>query len=203
MAKIEDGLLGSISGKLGPLVVVKRGERSYVRAAPTYSKDSWSERQIQNRQRFKAVNAFCRQHQQQVIIPIWNQLPGNSSGYHQFLKANIAAFDSQGELEDPSMLHFSEGPLPLPFKLRASIQQDQLELSWLNDSKLTTTRHSDELWYMTSSSENINGPFKSDLTRGMEGGMLSLSGTEACTGLYLFFASSDRKAFSPDRFLSI
>ncbi len=203
MAKVKGGLLESVSGKLGPLVVVTRGESTYVRAAPKYTKDSWSERQVQNRHRFRQANAFCRQYQQQVIVPIWNQLPGSSSGYHQFLKANMPAFNSQGELEDQSMLHFSEGPLPVPYQLRGQVQADQLELSWQNDSALTGARLADELWYMTVAPEAIQGPFESGLTRGLEGGLLSLPEPEQYTGFYVFFASSDRKAFSPDRFLAI
>jgi len=203
MAKVKGGLLESVSGKLGPLVVVNRGERTYVRTAPQYTKDSWSERQVQNRHRFRQANAFCRQYQQQVIVPIWNQLPGSTSGYHQFLKANIPAFNSRGALEDQSMLHFSDGVLPLPYQLQLAAQGDQLALSWQNDSSMTGVRLEDELWYMTLSPEAIQGPFESGLKRGSKGGILNFSEQGESTGLFVFFASSDRKAFSPDRFLAI
>ncbi|WP_430972407.1 hypothetical protein [Sunxiuqinia rutila] len=207
MAKIRDGLLGSVSGKLGPLVVVKRGDTSYVRAAPQYSKDSWSDRQKQHRQRFKAVNTFCQQYKQQVIVPIWNRLSGNSSGYHMFLKANMPAFGHQGQLEDPSLLHFADGSLPLPFKLGVAVRpdgSDQLEVSWLNDEGIASIRLSDELWYITTSADGFQGPYESGLHRSAQGGLLTLpEESSSYDGIYLFFASPDRGAFSPDRFLVI
>ncbi|MGQ7868176.1 hypothetical protein [Sunxiuqinia sp. sy24] len=207
MAKIKDGLLGSVSGKLGPLVVVQRGDMSYVRAAPNYTKDSWSDRQLQHRQRFKAVSAFCKQYKQQFIIPIWNRLATNSSGYHLFMKANMPAFGRAGELEDPSMLHFADGTLPLPFKLTLVAdpeQVDQLEVSWLNDEGLTGLRLSDELWYATVSADGFQGPFESGIHRSAQGGLIALPEESGlCEGVYLFFASPARDAFSPDCFLAI
>lgn len=223
MAKIKDGLLGMISGKLGPIVVATRGETTYVRTAPTYSDESWSESQVKNRDRFKRVSWFCKQHQTAVIKPIWNLVPGPASGYHKFLGRNIKAFDLEGNSIDLSMLRFSEGLLPAPFNARAERQPGQITVTWQDEPGQSRLRQSDELWYMavkdgetTISGETIGqidigklnigpeitGPHQASVTRNRMEAVIA-NADESITGLYLFFAASDRKGFSPDRYLSV
>ncbi|MCW0481161.1 hypothetical protein [Gaoshiqia sediminis] len=207
MAKINEGILGSVSGKLGPVVVVKRGDTTYIRTAPTYKPDSWSERQVQHRQRFKAVSAFCRQHQQTLIRPIWNNLEGRSSGYQRFLKANMPAFGPGGILEDLSLLHVADGTLNLPFKLNVRLaEQDpaRVEVSWHNGDFPSKQGLDDELLFVTVSGNELKGPFVSSIKRAQAGGILTLQ-SEAlpCEGLFVFFAAPDRKSYSPDRFFPL
>lgn len=218
MAKIKDGLLGMISGKLGPIVVATRGETTYVRTAPTYSDESWSESQVKNRDRFKRVSWFCKQFKDTVIKPIWNLVPGPASGYHKFLGRNIKAFDLEGNSTDLSMLRFSEGPLPAPFYAMADRQAGQITVTWQDEPGQSRLRQSDELWYMavkdgktTINGENVGpitigpiviGPHQTSVTRNrMEAVIANVD--ESITGLYLFFAASDRKGFSPDRYLVV
>ncbi|WP_320167973.1 hypothetical protein [Mangrovibacterium marinum] len=158
MAKVKGGLLGSVSGKLGPVVVVQRGDTTYVRARPVYTENSWSERQLKNQQRFRAVNAFCTQNKLMVIQPIWNKLVAGKSGYHLFLKANMPAFGRDGGLEDLSLLHFSDGKLALPFHLQARrLDAMTIRVSWENDPLLPASRMRDELLFITAEDQQLTG----------------------------------------------
>lgn len=193
---------GGLSGKMGNLVVVSRGNSTYMRSLPNYSKDSWTPKQVQSRKRFAIVTQFCMAHKRNVIVPIWNLLPGNACGYSQFLGANIKAFDSLGNIKDHGLLRFSEGTLEPPSGLTTVKLTDEVSLHWANDPNLTVNRLKDELLYMALAGDKVSGPFATSLTRGMQGGVFTLS-DPSTSALYLFFATSDRKAFSPDRYVTI
>ncbi|MCW0484542.1 hypothetical protein [Gaoshiqia sediminis] len=207
MAKVKGGLLGSVAGKLGPLVVVQRGETTYVRSAPVFTKDSWSEKQQKNRQRFREVNAFCRRFKQQVIVPVWNKLAEGKSGYHLFLKANSPAFGQDGSIQDISLLRFADGKLPQPFQLKAQRSGEDamnIQVSWQNDGLSAALRLQDELLYMTAETDQFQGIFSSGIQRSQGGGVIRLpEGTTAERGIYLFFAAPDRAGFSPDRYVAL
>ena len=208
MAKIKNGLLGMISGKLGPIVVATRGDTTYVRSAPNYTEKSWTESQVKVRDRFRTVSWFCKQYKQNLIKPIWNLLPGNASGYHQFLGRNIKAFDLEGKSKDLAQLCFSEGTLPAPFMAKAERQPGQITVTWQDDSGNSRLRQSDELWYMAVNegdfpvNTEITGPYQTAVTRNQMQAVIPNAG-ESIVGLYLFFAASDRTGFSPDRYMVI
>lgn len=202
MTIMKAGSTGGLSGKMGNLVVVSRGNSTYLRSLPNYSKDSWTPKQVQSRKRFAIVTQFCMAYKRNVIVPIWNLLPGNACGYSQFLGANIKAFDSLGNIKDHGLLHFSEGFLEPPSHVATVKEGELLTVSWTNDPNTAAARLKDGLLYMALSGDKVIGPFTTGLTRGMMGGEFTLPDSSA-RALYLFFAAPDRKAFSPDRYVTI
>lgn len=194
--------MGSLSGSMGNIVVVTRGTTTYLRTRPTRKKDTWSDKQIQSRKRFAIVVDFCMRYKEKVIVPIWNLLPGNACGYSQFLGANGKAFDSAGNIMEMSMLKFSNGSLPPVHQVKSVKNEGNLEVSWFNDPNLARTRLKDELWYMAVVGGQVVGPYKSGLTRGMQGGVFELK-DPATSAIYVYFAASDKKSFSPDKYLEL
>ncbi len=202
MAKIKQSILEGISGKLGPIVVVNNGSSTYIRTAPTYTDESWSEKQLQLRSRFREVSQFVQRYKKSVIWSIWKLAPGKGGGYHKFLGANIQAFDLDGTLKEFSMVRFSEGILPAPFQIHAERQSGEIRITWKNEAGQSRIRDNDQLWYMAVAKGKFTGPFKTEITRGaLQGVVPDPDGN--ITGIYVFFAAGDEKAFSPDRFVGV
>ena len=202
MTRLNAGLLGQLIGKVGNVVVVNRGKTTYVRSMPNYANTVWTDRQKQVRKRFGLVGRFCSKYKKNLIIPIWNLKPGNSSGYNQFLTANIKAFDIDGNIMDMSLLHFSQGNLPPACSVSIEKQQAQVTISWKNELYTPDIRLKDKLWYMAVVDGQIVGPYSSGLTRGMLGGVFTLK-DPATSAIYAYFAASDKKSFSPDKYLAL
>ena len=202
MTKLNAGLLGALSGKVGNVVVVNRGKTAYVRSVPKYTEESWTDNQRRVRRRFAIVSKFCQEYKKKIIFPIWNQLPGPSSGYNQFLGTNIKAFDIEGNIRDLSLLQFSKGSLPPVLQLSIENRQGEIAIGWSNDPELPRTRFKDKLMYMAVVNGQVAGPYASGLTRIMQGGIFALNDPSA-SALYLYFASADKKAFSPDKYVAI
>lgn len=200
MTKLNAGLFGALSGKIGNVVVVNRGKTAYVRSVPKYTEESWTDNQRQVRKRFALVSKFCQEYKKSIIFPIWNLLPGPSSGYNKFLGTNIKAFDKEGNIMDMSLLHFSNGNLTPPYQLSVEKREGDIAIGWTNDPGLSRTRIKDKLMYMAVVDGRITGPHNSYLTRGMLQGTFSLP-EPSTTALYLYFASSDKQSFSPDRYV--
>ena len=201
MTVVKAGSRDTFSGKVGNLVVVSRGETTYLRSMPNYTNESWTPKQARARKRFSIVSKFCMGYKLKLIVPIWNLLPGNACGYSQFLGANSQAFDSEGVIGDWSMLNFSDGSLPPPQQIEAIMVDNEITVSWVNDPNVAPARLNDELWLMVLAGDRVEGPVQTSLTRGMEGGVVTLDDPSA-RALYLFFAAPDRMAFSPDRFVA-
>lgn len=202
MAKIKQGILEGISGKLGPIVVVNNGESAHIRMAPTYTEESWSEKQVSLRNRFKEVSRFVQQYKKSIIWQIWKLAPGKGGGYHKFLGANIQAFDLDGTVKEWSLVRFSEGILPAPFQVLAERKSGEIRITWKNEASQSRIRDNDQLWYMAVAEGKFTGPFKTEITRGVMEGVIPDPGGNI-TGIYVFFAARDENSFSPDRYVVV
>ncbi len=204
MARIKSGGSNAISGMVGPVVFVQRGNSTFVRRAPQFSGNSWSPRQKQHRERFKKMADFCREYKFSVIFPIWRKVSATQIGYNLFLKANAPAFGLDGELADLSLLRFSDGSLPVPFQIGAEQQPGdpaKIAVSWVNDPMLSPQFKQDELMMMVAHAGQFSGPYATGIRRMEQQGVIALpEGLQQIEGIYLFFGSPDREAFSPDHY---
>lgn len=207
MARITGGIGKFISGKLESVVFVQREGMTYIRKLPEYTKNSWTPRQKLHRERFRLVNIFCRQHQVQIIRPIWNLVPGKGSGYNRFLKANMPAFGLDGLLADKSMLHFSDGLLPLPYHFKVGMAMDENEkinVAWENDTLNSYMYDQDELLLVPAYYDGFGDLMATGAKRKASKGSVTLpAGSSKVEAVYLFFASSDRKRYSPDKYFEL
>jgi hypothetical protein len=207
MARITGGPGEFASGKVGNVVYVHRDGKTYLRKAPEYTENSWTPGQKKHRERFRLVNDFCTQFKVEIIKPIWNLAPGKGSGYNRFLKANMPAFGLDGKLADKSMLHFSDGVLPLPYHFKAQkIDPDvnKISVSWENDSLINSANNRDDLLLVTSFGDNFNGPYRTGIKRAEVSALLELPiELTPVHAVYLFFASFDRKKYSPDKYFEV
>jgi len=79
-----------------------------IRSAPRKrSKNSWSDKQKLNWKRFGAMVTFWKQFKYTPMQKIWKIADEGGRGINLFIKTNMPAFGAEGELLDPSRLHFS------------------------------------------------------------------------------------------------
>jgi hypothetical protein len=205
MGKIKGGRL---SGAAGNLVFYSYNETEYFRTAPgKRSKRSWKERQVLNRQRFRAISAFWMQFRNTPVKLIWQAAANGKPSNCMFLSQNSGAFGPDGALVDPERLHFSAGQLPQVHKLtanRLSTDPGKVEVSWQYDPKKGLSHPDDELMMMVSNDGNFLGPLKTGAIREQESAMIQLPEVSgAIKGIYLFFGSEKRKLYSEDMYFKI
>ncbi|MCW0483114.1 DUF6266 family protein [Gaoshiqia sediminis] len=195
-----------LSGKIGNLVFVPYGDEVIVRSLPERRKPgSWSEKQQQQRKRFQAARVFYNSVRESVVIPIWKlSATKKLTAYNLFLKANLGAFDKNGELADYSRLHFSTGPLPQPQQLTAARSADnssQVVLCWNPEAQSKAESAGDELLCMWAREGQLLGPIATGSIRSEGQSILehpSVEGGESWN-LYLFFRNKNHTSYSDDK----
>jgi hypothetical protein len=208
MGKIKGGPDGGISGLVGNVVFYGYNGKTYIRTVQKQrAKNSWSERQVLHRQRFKAVKAFWARFDYSPIQGIWKVAEKGRRGDNLFVSINMPAFGPDGALMDPERLHFSAGQLPLPFKFSAVRSVDdpsKVEVTWKNNQSSALESSADELMMMSGNGEEFAGPIATGFTRRQESAFIDLTALPGTTnGIYLFFASEKRKMYSPDQYFGL
>jgi len=202
-------IIGSnIAGGVGNLVFYSYNGNNYVRTAPgKRSKKSWSEKQMQNWKRFKALTDFWMQFSNTQVEQIWRVAEEGKKGHNLFISANSPAFGPDGTLLDRERLHFSAGKLPLPHLLtaiRVPGDPDKIEVTWQYDEGNLNASSRDELMMMVSNDDKFTGPVITGALRKQESTVVQLpSGIGTINGIYLFFGSDKRNLYSPDMYFGI
>lgn len=199
-----------LSGKIGNLVFVQHGDEVIVRTLPERRKpDSWSEKQLQQRKRFQAARLFYNSVRENVVNPIWKlSATKKLTAYNLFLKANLGAFDKNGELADYSRLHFSTGPLPLPQQLTAARSTDnpgQVIVRWNPEAQSKAELANDELLCVWAREGQRLGPIATGSVRGEGQRILEHPSVEAgeSWNLYLFFRNKNHTSYSDDKHIQL
>jgi hypothetical protein len=205
MAMFKGGTGGVLSGMVGNVVVVNyRNGKVVLRTAPR--KHKFTERQKQNWKRFSALTSFWGQFVRSPVQQIWQVAEEGRRGINLFINANSPAFSPEGIIEDISLLHFSAGKLPLPYKMtaqRAADDPQKIEVTWKNDQG-GLARSDDELIMMAAHEGKFTGLLATGAFRKQESAVIQLPPvTGTVEGIYLSFASEKRKLYSPDQYFRI
>jgi hypothetical protein len=207
MARIEGGIGKELSGQVGGVVFVQRYGEAYLRSLPVRAKNSWSERQLLHRKRFKAIAEYCKKYQYTLIRQIWNLAGKNGHGRNLFLKANSPAFALDGRLTEIEKLHFSAGKLPLPQQFRAKRSAgdpSKVEVSWDNDENLSPVFAHDELMMVAGFPDHFTPPIATGVLRKAGTALIDLpAGFETITGIWLFFRAHKKDGYSWDQHFGI
>ena len=204
MARIKGGVT---RGKVGKTVHSVWNGIETLKAVPQRSKDSWSEKQLLHRERFKAINEYCAKYKYSLIPQIWNLSAEYGHGYNAFLKSNTPAFALDGKLTDIEKLHFSAGKLPMPQKFKAkrsSGDPSKVEVSWDNDVNLPALYSHDELMMVCAYSDHFTKPIATGVLRKNGSALTDLpEGAENITGIWLFFRAYKKDGYSGDQYFGI
>jgi hypothetical protein len=204
MAKIRGGI---VLGKIGNVVYSEWKGIEVLKTAPVRSKNSWSERQIMQRQRFKAISEYCNKYRYTLIPQIWNLTAKNMSGRNLFLKANTPAFAMDGELTAVEKLHFSAGDLPIPQQFTAKRKDDdpsKVEASWTIDDNLSPVYLDDELMMVAGNAEKFTAPVATGVLRKKCSAVIDLPADPVnITNIWLFFRAYRKDGYSWDQWFGI
>lgn len=203
MARIKGGAL---KGRVGRVIYSEWNGIEVVRSAPNRSKNSWSERQLMHRQRFKAISEYCGKYR--ALIPlIWNLAAENGHGRNLFLKANSPAFALDGELAAVEKLHFSAGKLPFPQQITARRQTgdpSKVEVVWTNDENLSQEYSHDEMMMVAGYTDHFSAPIATGVLRKKGEAIIDLPADYSTTkGIWLFFRSYKKDGYSRDQYFGI
>ncbi len=204
MARIKGGVL---RGRVGNIVYSEWNGIEVVKAAPNRSKNSWSERQLLHRQRFKAISEYCGKYRYTLIPQIWNLAAENGHGHNLFLKANSPAFALDGELTAVEKLHFSAGNLPFPQQIRAKRQAgdpSKVEVIWTNDENLSPQYAHDELIMVAGYADHFSALIATGVLRKKGEAVIDLPADySTITGIWLFFRTYGKDGYSCDQYFGI
>jgi hypothetical protein len=207
MAKIKGGIGTTFSGKAGGMIFSEWKGIPVMRAAFSRGKNSWSEKQVMHRQRFKAINEYCRKCKYTLIPQIWNLAAKNRHGYNLFVKYNSPAFALDGELTAVDKLHFSAGVLPFPQQITAKRKDDdasKVEVSWTNDEHLSQVYAHDELMVVCAYPDRFTDPVATGALRKTGSALIDLpANPENITGIWLFFRAYKKDGYSGDQYFGI
>lgn len=200
MARMKRNIGDQVSGKLLNVVFYQRYGKSYVRAAPTKKRESWTEEQVMYRQRISKAGALWRSLKSEETSKIWNSAAQLMNGYAWFVKANMPALAVDGSLIDARMLRVSNGKLPVPQNLRAERMPEDatiLAVSWQNDPHFNAERLNDDLMAMSYAEGKFSRIIVTHLKRGDQQGTFTLPAKPAnATHVFLFMASANGEYFS-------
>ena len=213
MARMRRNFADFVSGKLGNVVFVTNGKKSYVRSIPHREKNSWSEAQVLYRNRISRVAALWRSVNSVQMCNIWNKATDAMNGYAWFVKKNMPAFSIDGTVIDPSLLFVSDGSL-IGLQNSTASKAPGTELlvnvSWDNDEHLKSERLNDRIWAVSFYEGRFSSLLDTGLVRSDKQGSFLLPlipySDAPASGelfLYLFTSTADEKFFSTSKYFKI
>ncbi|WP_158960333.1 DUF6266 family protein [Myroides fluvii] len=132
MAKLENGIFGTFSGKVGNIVGVNIGGRNYIRAAPRKSSKEPSASQLKYREKFKLISSFLR-----PFNPIFTRYFGNDQGVKSRVNQALSYHIREAMVEqdenfsiDMEKVVLSKGTLPLVNVIDVHTEDCSVTLNW-------------------------------------------------------------------------
>lgn len=134
MGIIKQGILGGVSGKVGPVIGSSWKGIPYLREIPQSVADPRTKAQLDVRKRFGSVSKLASSMLSTIVQPLNNRFAHGMSGYNLFCKRNKAAFnETTGEFV-PENLTISKGKLGSTTINDAETTTDEFIVYW--DSNL-------------------------------------------------------------------
>jgi hypothetical protein len=198
MAKFDDLNGGRLSGVIGDIVIADK----QVRRRPRKRKpDEWTPAQKAERVRYKAAVDLYKKLKNVLIVSVWKHMAKNGlSAYNLFLKENLRAFNTDGNIKDPTMLKMAIGELPRPFNICAdacSTDSSKVSITWENDSSQSYDRGNDNLIVMFYNGETFTTPMSTVFLRKDSAAKLVFpEGFGADSYLFVFFGNEEKDAYS-------
>ena len=130
MARLDQGLLGGYSGKLGATVGATWKGINVVRTYQPNVANPKTQAQVDQRQLFRDVTQFASFFLGNLVKPFWDRQAKQMSGFNAFVSANVKAMKYKG-MFDPGYLIIGEGRMghdDILFSLPDG--EDVLALGW-------------------------------------------------------------------------
>ena len=176
MGIINQGILGAVKGKVGPVVGAKWKNIPYLRSyvVPKYTN---TDAQAAQRSALTAVSNFARKMLTSIVQPLWNPKTSVMSGYNLFIKSNISQFVTPNFYVTTGVL-VADGNLEGIEGLAATYATSDgtVTITWSDNSGINDALASDKLYLVISDkSGNIS-------TAGMYSGATDIRSQKSKTG---------------------
>lgn len=137
MGQIQLGMIGPVSGKVGPVVGVVRGGKNFLRAKPGKRRGNVSEKQADQQARFSAVAAFLRPIRNLLTLGYTNLTKGVSARQQaQAYTLETAVTGTYPDYEvDPSQVYVAAGVLDnVDNPIAVGSAGGTINFSWIDNS---------------------------------------------------------------------
>ena len=136
MAKIDAGIIRAVSGKLGNVVAMNRGNETFLRMKAVKVNNPQTEAQLAQRARFGMVMQFVRPLTGVIKIGLKNNPLGKTA--YGYLISSVLQKAVTGEYPnqviDYAAVQISEGGLLQVSDVKAEIKEGALEFSWVYEA---------------------------------------------------------------------
>ena len=135
MAKLLQGLLGGIKGKIGNMVGSSWKGIPVIKTKALSVANPRTAGQVSQRSKMSGIVAVASLLLSTIIKPLWDRFASKMSGYNAFVAANIACF-TDGVLTDFANFIISSGKMAIT-ELTPSIThaaQKNVDIVWNDDS---------------------------------------------------------------------
>lgn len=135
MAKLSQGILGGISGKIGNIVGSSWKGIAVIKTKPLSVANPRTASQVAQRNSMTGIVKLSVSVLSTIIKPLWDRAAQYMSGYNAFVKENIGNVDEDGIVDCDNVI-FSKGKMqPTPMvSLTADISDGEVNASWENDT---------------------------------------------------------------------
>jgi hypothetical protein len=154
MARLSQGILGGISGKIGNVVGSSWKGIAVIKTKPLSVANPQSAGQILQRTKMTNVVAFSQVILSAVIKPLWDRFAQRESGYNAFVSKNISLFTTIAP-STPADLQISSGKMAATAITSASVTagEDEVTVTWVDDSGSGFKVATDEVYVVVQNVE--------------------------------------------------
>lgn len=205
MATIKNGILGGLSGKIGPVVGVQMGDQYILRSRPQRSKP-FTKKELENQEKFGIVQKYLAPFLDLLKVGFKNYYTktGGFRAAVSYTRKNAVIQGDAGFYIEPGRLKISGGDLEPAIDPQVAFNDDHLNIFWKTDSVNALTR-SDQLVVLLYDFQNqyavtkiFDSAYRSDGKATVEINP-RLSGKKV--DLYIGFVAADRNSQSDSQYL--
>ncbi|MFD2286647.1 hypothetical protein GJU39_19560 [Pedobacter petrophilus] len=205
MATIKNGILGGLSGKVGPVVGVRLGDQYILRARPQRSKP-FTKKELENQEKFGIVQKYLAPFIDLLKVGFKNYYTktGGFRAAVSYTRKNAIMQGDSGFYIEPGRLKISGGDLQPAIDPQIAFHDDNLNIFWKTDSVNYLTR-SDQLLVLLYDFENHYAVTKIFDSAYRSEGKATVEINPRLTGkkadLYIGFVAADRSSQSDSQYL--
>ena len=207
MAKIDQGILGPFSGKVGEVIGSSWKGIPYIKARPTQFHDAKTPRQLTHRMKLQTAHAFARSIKHIIEIGYRN-VTGTQTPYNNAvscLMKNALVGESPEVGIDPSKVMISQGKLAGAEDCSVSIEEDgTIAFSWGETSSEGFANAEDQAVLLAYNFTKQQGISNVVCRKDKKGNIkIPVTWERGCIACFIFFASVTNKDVSNSKYLGL
>lgn len=148
MARLDQGLLGGYSGKLGTTVGATWKGINVVRTYQKNVANPNTQAQVEQRQLFRDVTQFASFFLGNLVKPFWDRQAKQMSGFNAFVSTNVKSMKEIGVF-DPESLIIGEGRMTnIDIEFILDAESNEIFATWDSEPLPLFGKHEDKLYLL-------------------------------------------------------